>query len=219
MPQGISILTRLRRFTTRFLPRMTAPLTFEELQIGDCWRSRGRTITETDVVNFANLTGDYDPLHVDHHYASRTPFGRPVAHGLLGMSFLAGLSSNCPAVHTDAFLAVRQWEFLLPTFIGDTVYAVTQVVDLQSTSRRHGRVTWVRQLINQKDEVVQRGASRRWSPHRWVPCRGKSTANPSSRLIPYAASCPARRVEAAGCCRRLVVQTKPLILGAISTGE
>lgn len=136
---------------------MTAPLTFEELQIGDCWRSRGRTITETDVVNFANLTGDYDPLHVDHHYASRTPFGRPVAHGLLGMSFLAGLSSNCPAVYTDAFLAVRQWEFLLPCFIGDTVYAVTQVVDLQSTSRRHGRVTWVRQLINQKDEVVQRG--------------------------------------------------------------
>ena len=136
---------------------MTAPLTFEELQIGDCWRSRGRTITETDVVNFANLTGDYDPLHVDHHYASRTPFGRPVAHGLLGMSFLAGLSSNCPAVHTDAFLAVRQWEFLLPAFIGDTVYAVTQVVDLQSTSRRHGRVTWVRQLINHKDEVVQRG--------------------------------------------------------------
>ena len=158
MPQGISTLYSTPAiFTTRFLPRMTAPLTFEELQIGDCWRSRGRTITETDVVNFANLTGDYDPLHVDHHYASRTPFGRPVAHGLLGMSLLAGLSSNCPAVHTDAFLAVRQWEFLLPAFIGDTVYAVTQVVDLQCTSRRHGRVTWVRQLINQKDDVVQRG--------------------------------------------------------------
>jgi acyl dehydratase len=136
---------------------MSEPLTFEELQIGDCWRSRGRTITETDVVNFANLTGDHDPLHVDHEYASRTSFGRPVAHGLLGLSYLAGMSSNSPAVHTDAFLAIRQWEFLLPTFIGDTIYAITQVVDVQASSRRHGRVTWVRQLENQKGDIVQRG--------------------------------------------------------------
>jgi acyl dehydratase len=136
---------------------MSEPLTFDDLQIGDCWRSRGRTITETDVVNFANLTGDYDPLHVDHEYASRTAYGKPVAHGLLGLSFLAGLSSNCPAVHTDAFVAIRQWEFLLPAFVGDTVYAIAQVVDLQSTGRRHGKVTWVRQLVNQKGDVIQRG--------------------------------------------------------------
>ena len=136
---------------------MSGPLNFDDLQIGDRWRSRGRTITETDVVNFAGLSGDYDPLHVDHEHARRSPFGRPVAHGLLGLSFAAGLSTNSPAVHTDAFLAIRQWEFVQPAFIGDTVHVITEVVDLQATSRRHGRVTWVRQLVNQKDEVIQRG--------------------------------------------------------------
>jgi acyl dehydratase len=136
---------------------MNEPLVFEDLNIGDCWRSRARTITESDVVGFANLTGDYDPLHMDHEFARSTPFGQPVAHGLLGLSLLAGLSSNFPAVHTAAFVEIRQWDFLLPLLIGDTVHAVTEVVGLNATGRRRGRVTWSRQLINQKDEVVQRG--------------------------------------------------------------
>ncbi len=130
---------------------------FDDLQIGDSWKSRARTITETDVVNFAGMTGDYDPLHVDHEFARQTPFGRPIAHGLLGLSMLAGLSSTCPAVHTKAFLGLRDWEFLRPIFIGDTVHAETKVVDLNATSRRHGRVTWERALVNQAGDVVQKG--------------------------------------------------------------
>ncbi len=136
---------------------MSKPLFFDELQIGDSWRSRARTITETDVVNFAGMTGDYDPLHVDYEFASQTPFGRPIAHGLLGLSLVAGLSSTCPPVETIAFLGIREWDFLRPLFIGDTVHVVTKVIDLNSSSRRHGRVTWERQLVKQSGDVVQKG--------------------------------------------------------------
>jgi len=137
--------------------RMGLSMYFDDLRVGDQWKSRGRTITETDVVNFAGITGDYDPLHVDHEHARQTPFGKPIAHGLLGLSLVAGLSSTCPAVHTSAFLGIRDWEFLRPLLIGDTVHVVTSVIDLQVSSRRHGRVTWLRQLVNQTGQVVQKG--------------------------------------------------------------
>ena len=136
---------------------MSERLYFDQLTVGDCWESRGRTITETDVVNFAGMTGDYDPLHVDHEFAKQTPFGRPIAHGLLGLSLLAGLSSTAPAMQTKAFLQIGQWQFLRPLLIGDTVRVRTEVADLNAKNRRQGRVTWRRQLINQADEVVQQG--------------------------------------------------------------
>jgi acyl dehydratase len=136
---------------------MSEPLYFDQLAVGDCWESRRRTVTETDVVNFAGMTGDYDPLHVDHEFAKQTPFGRPIAHGLLGLSLLAGLSSTAPAMQTKAFLGIGKWKFLRPLFIGDTVHVKTEVTDLNSKNRRQGRVTWCRQLLNQMDEVVQEG--------------------------------------------------------------
>ena len=118
---------------------MSEPFYFDELTVGDCWESRSRTITETDVVNFAGMTGDYDPLHVDHEFAKQTPFGRPIAHGLLGLALLAGLSSTAPAMQTKAFLGIGQWKFLRPLFIGDTVRVKTEVIDLNSKNRRQGR--------------------------------------------------------------------------------
>ena len=101
--------------------------------------------------------GDYDPLHVDHEFAKQTPYGRPIAHGLLGLSLLAGLSSTAPAMQTKAFLGIGQWKFLRPLFIGDTVRVKTEVIDLNSKNRRQGRVTWRRQLVNQADEIIQQG--------------------------------------------------------------
>ena len=136
---------------------MGEPLSFEQLQVGDRWTSRARTITEADVVQFAGLTGDYDPLHVDHEFARQSPFGKPVAHGLLGLSMLAGLSSTSPAVRTATFVTIREWEFVRPVFLGDTVHAITEVIELQRSGRRHGRVVWQRQLLNQSSEIVQNG--------------------------------------------------------------
>lgn len=132
-------------------------LHFDELQVGDCWESHARTITETDLVNFACLTGDFDPLHVDHESAAQTPFGRPVAHGLLGLAYLSGLGTHAPSVHTVAFLGIKDWSFQKPVFVGDTVHAVTRVVAVASSGRRTGRVTWRRELVNQAGEVVQSG--------------------------------------------------------------
>lgn len=136
---------------------MTEPLYFDQLSVGDRWRSRARTVTQADVVNFAGLTGDYDPLHTDHEFAKQTPFGQPIAHGLLGLSMVAGLGSHYPLVQTVAFVAIHQWEFLLPIYFGDTVHAVNEVTGLQPSGRRRGTVLWKRQLVNQKGQVVQAG--------------------------------------------------------------
>ena len=136
---------------------MTEALFYEDLNAGDRWTSRARTITESDIINFAGLTGDFDPLHVDHEFAKQTPFGKPIAHGLLGLSFLAGLASQCPAVRTLAFSSLRDWQFLAPIYIGDTVHAVTEVVDKLTNGRRSGKITWNRQLVNQDEQTVQSG--------------------------------------------------------------
>jgi 3-hydroxybutyryl-CoA dehydratase len=134
------------------------PRWFDQVEIGDTWRSQVRTITEADVMNFAHLTGDFNPLHVDHKFCSNTPFGRPIAHGLFGLSLVAGLGSNSPTMHTAAFTRVAEWKFLHPIFFGDTVYVVTEVIDKQPSGRRHGLIVWRRQLINDGNgTVVQQG--------------------------------------------------------------
>jgi len=137
---------------------MHHPLSFEQLEVGDTWTTRARTVTEADVVNFAGMTGDFDPLHVDHEFAAQSPFRKPIAHGLLGLSLAAGLCSNSPWVRTDVFLGIYDWKFLKPIFIGDTVHVVNEIVQLEQKGRCRGHVHWKRQLVNQRDEVVQEGS-------------------------------------------------------------
>ncbi len=136
---------------------MSECLYYEDLAIGDSWTSLGRTVTETDIVTFACMTGDFDPMHVDHEYARQTPYGKPIAHGLLGLSMLAGLSSNAPRVKTLALVKVADWQFQRPVFVGDTVHAVTQVESASPRGRRSGEVVWLRKLVNQRGECVQSG--------------------------------------------------------------
>lgn len=133
------------------------PLAFEQLNIGDKWTSAERTVLSADLQSFATLTGDHDPLHTDAQFAANGPFGKPIAHGLLGLSILAGLSSNAPAVLTAALVDIRSWSFSKPVFVGDVVKAVTEIVDLKPRGRRHGEVHWYRQLFNQHGEKVQDG--------------------------------------------------------------
>lgn len=130
------------------------PRYFEDLSVGDSWRSAARTVTETDVVSFAGLTGDFNPLHVDHKYARSTPFGRPIAHGLLGLSLVAGLGSFSPHVQTAAFVRIADWRFTNPIFIGDTMYVETVIVEKHERGRRHGLVVWRRQLVNADSGIV-----------------------------------------------------------------
>lgn len=139
---------------------MTQPLAFEDVSVGDQWRSRHRTLTETDIVNFACMTGDFDPLHVDHEHAAESHFRRPIAHGLLGMAWVAGLGSHSPLVETLAFLGIENWEFRRPMYVGDTVYVVTDVLSKSESGRKNGCVRWHRTLCNQHDQIVQEGVFR-----------------------------------------------------------
>jgi acyl dehydratase len=133
------------------------PLTFEQIKIGDKWTSHERQIVPSDISSFAELTGDHDPLHTDPEFAATGPFGKPVMHGLLGLSMLAGLSSNAPAVQTAALIDIRSWSFTKPVYVGDLVHVVTEVIDLKPRGRRHGEVHWYRALYNQDGMKVQDG--------------------------------------------------------------
>ena len=136
---------------------MAELLFFDDLSLGDNWVSGTRQVTETDVAQFADLTGDYNPLHVNEDFAKQTPFRRPIAHGLLGLSLVAGIGSDSPQVETVAFLGIQEWSFRKPIFFDDTLHVVTTVLQLASNGRRRGRVTWGRQLRNQDNLIVQEG--------------------------------------------------------------
>jgi acyl dehydratase len=131
---------------------------FQDLAVEDEWESPARTVTEADVVAFAGLSGDFNPLHVDHDSASRSVFQRPVAHGLLGLAIASGLTSNAPRVDTLAFLGILEWKFLEPIAFGDTLHVLSQVAALEPRARgRRGVVTWHRRLVNQHGVTVQEG--------------------------------------------------------------
>ena len=133
-------------------------LTFNDLAVGDEWESARRTVTETDVILFAGLSGDFNPLHVDHASSQTGPFGRPVAHGLLGLSIATGLISQALRVDTIAFLAILEWKFLHPIAFGDTIHAISKVEALAPHANgRRGLVTWQRRVLNQNGVIVQEG--------------------------------------------------------------
>ncbi|HEX3147805.1 MAG TPA: MaoC/PaaZ C-terminal domain-containing protein [Gemmataceae bacterium] len=133
-------------------------LYFDDVEIGQEWESSGRTITEADVVNFAGVSGDFNPIHMDHEFAKTTPFRRPIAHGLLVFAVGSGLGVSCPSMRTMAFLQVREWNFKEPLFIGDTIKLRSRVLEKTIRGRgRRGEIVWYRGVYNQEGKVVQEG--------------------------------------------------------------
>mgnify|MGYP005852015171 CR=1 FL=1 len=133
-------------------------LGYEELEPGDEWESPGRTITEADVAQFAGVSGDFNPLHMDHDFARASAFGKPVAHGLLGLAIASGLAAHSPRVATQAFLAIDAWRFVKPIPFGQTVRLLNRVEEIQPQARgRRARVVWVRRLVGPDGEVFQEG--------------------------------------------------------------
>jgi acyl dehydratase len=149
---------------------------FDDVDVNQEWRSPGRTITGADIVNFAGLSGDFNPIHMDHEFAKSTTFRQPIAHGLLTLADSRGLAVQCPPMRTLAFMAMREWQFLGPVFIGDTVHVRSKVLQKEIRGRgRRGVITWERRVINQDDKVVQQGVTQTL-----VECRAtKENATPA----------------------------------------
>lgn len=133
---------------------------FEEFEIGHKIVTVGRTITETDIVQFAGLSGDYNQIHTDAVYAAEAPFGKRVAHGLLVLSIVSGLAVQSGFMEGTimAFREVEGWKFSRPVFIGDTIHAVLEVVELKALPRLGGGAISLKLIVlNQAGDTVQSG--------------------------------------------------------------
>lgn len=132
---------------------------FEEFEVGFQATTPARTITETDVVNFAALTGDWNQLHTDAEFARTTVFGQRIAHGLLALSIASGLITRLGLIEgtAEAFRELS-WKFRAPVFIGDTIHATATVTETRPLPRLgNGMVILEVSVVNQRGEVVQKG--------------------------------------------------------------
>jgi acyl dehydratase len=132
---------------------------FSEYAVGQSFVSPRRTVTEADVVNFAGLSGDYNPLHTDAVFAESTPFKQRVAHGMLSVAISTGLGQLLGIFEgtTLALMSITS-NFKAPVFFGDTVKLRLTVASLKPSSKGgRGVVEFTAEIVNQRDEVVVDG--------------------------------------------------------------
>lgn len=134
---------------------MESPLSldFDRLEVGAGFRSQGRTITETDLVSFAALTGDRHPLHTDAEWAAASEFGGRIAHGSMVLSYCVGMVPFDPRW----VLALRGFErvaFKRPVRIGDTVHVEGEVEGLREIDGLTGLVVFNWRVANQRGDAV-----------------------------------------------------------------
>jgi acyl dehydratase len=135
-------------------------LYFEEFSVGQKIISVGRTITESDVVAFAGLTGDYNQIHTDLEFSKSTPFGQRVAHGLLCLSIGMGLATRTGFIEGTvlAFREIVTWKFVKPVYIGDTIHIELEVTETKEIRRLGGGLIQIKADIkNQHGDVTARG--------------------------------------------------------------
>ncbi len=133
---------------------------FEDFRVGQVIETRARTITEADIVAFAGWSWDTNPVHTDAVSAADGRFGRPIAHGMLGLSVAMGLVSGTG--HFDgssiALLGIDGWRFLAPVFAGDTLRCRVEITGARLTSRGDaGILERHLTLTNQRGDIVQEG--------------------------------------------------------------
>jgi len=134
-------------------------LYFQEFEVGLEIVSPMRTVTETDIVQFAGLSGDFNSLHTDAEHAKSTPYGERIAHGLLGLSIASGLADRSGFIEgtTLAFMGL-DWKFKAPILINDSIYFVAKIKSTRAMpSMGGGIVDLVIKVRNQKDKIVQQG--------------------------------------------------------------
>jgi acyl dehydratase len=131
---------------------------FEDFHVGEELVSPARTITSTDIVNFACISGDFNEVHVNHEYCKTTTFGEPIAHGPLIYAIMGGLqyASGINDGTLLALLGIDKWRLLHPVKHGDTIRLHSRVTEKKETSKPdRGVIVFDRQCINQNEAVVQ----------------------------------------------------------------
>ena len=130
-------------------------LYFEDFEVGREFETAGRTITESDIVLFAGITGDWTELHTNAEFAKSTIFGQRIAHGALIFSITTGLLVRLGFIEKTvlAFYGIDRLRFTKPVFIGDTIKAVGKVVEKEDKGG-YGVVTIECKTVKQTGEVV-----------------------------------------------------------------
>ena len=131
---------------------------FEDFEIGKVLVTPARTITSTDIVNFACLSGDFNEVHTNFEYCKSTQFGEPIAHGPLiyaiagGLTYASGINDGTLL----ALLEITNWRIVAPVKHGDTIRVYATVTATRASSKPdRGSVTLQRSIRNQNDIEVQ----------------------------------------------------------------
>ncbi len=146
----------------------TPELYWDEVEVGAECTSPEYEVTEARVMAYAELTGDFTPVHTDEDYAKTTPFGTRVAHGLFGLSIADGLKTRSALRFQPGMSMGWSWDFVLPIKLGDKVRVKFRVGTARQSKSRPGWgiVILPSELINQRGEVVQKGEHRLMIPLR-----------------------------------------------------
>ena len=134
-------------------------LTFDQFELGAKFTSQGRTVTEADVVTFAGLSGDFNPLHTDAEFGKSTPFGQRIAHGMLVVAMATGMA-NWSGIFEGTTLALMEQiiRYKGAVKFGDTVHLEQEVLEKKETSKPdRGVVIFASRVLNQRDEIVIEG--------------------------------------------------------------
>lgn len=138
---------------------MNGGLIFEQFNLGDTFVSQGRTVTEADVVAFAGLSGDFNPLHTDAVFAAETPATQRIAHGMLIAAMATGMA-NWTGIFQGTTIALMEQTIRYKGMVkfGDTVHLELKVAEKKETSKSdRGIVFFDVQVVNQDGQAVMEG--------------------------------------------------------------
>ncbi|HSR10268.1 MAG TPA: MaoC/PaaZ C-terminal domain-containing protein [Thermodesulfobacteriota bacterium] len=134
---------------------------FDEFAVGEEYVTPSRTMTETDVVMFAAMSGDYNELHTSESFMKSSQFGKRIGHGLLGLAVSHGLFFRLGLVEGTAiaFLGIESWKFEAPFFLGDTLRVKIKIADKKASQSKpdRGVVKFFFQVVKDDGTVVQSG--------------------------------------------------------------
>jgi acyl dehydratase len=138
----------------------TGGLFFDDFYVGQSWVSPARTITDADLVNFAGISGDFNPLHTDEEFAKASQFGGRIFHGPGVFAIATGLESRLGIKDGTAiaFLGMT-WNMKAAVLIGDTIRVEQSVAAVRPSASKpdRGIVTFDVRVVNQRGETCQDG--------------------------------------------------------------